>query len=154
MLHTPGHTRGHCAFRIEPGSLLFLGDLDLSSFGPYYGDAWSSLDEFEATLEAATGFEAAHYLSGHHIGLVDPATYRDRLSRYTAKLREREHRLLDYLREPRTLDQIAEHRFVYRPQDQVANAEATERVMMGMHVERLVRRGSIERMPAERFRAR
>ena len=58
----------------------------------------------DRTLEAATGFEAAHYLSGHHIGLVDPATYRDRLSRYTAKLREREHRLLDYLREPHTLD--------------------------------------------------
>jgi len=152
VLHTPGHTRGHCAFRIEPGSLLFLGDLDLSSFGPYYGDAWSSLDEFEATLEAAAGFEAAHYLSGHHIGLVDPATYRERLGRYAAKLREREHRLLDYLREPRTLDEIAAHRFVYRPEDKVLNADATERVMMGMHVERLVRRGAIERMTAERFR--
>jgi glyoxylase-like metal-dependent hydrolase (beta-lactamase superfamily II) len=154
VLHTPGHTRGHCAFRIEPGSILFLGDLDLSSFGPYYGDAWSNLDEFESTLQAAAGFEATHYLSGHHIGLVDPATYRERLARYAAKLREREERLLEYLREPRSLDEIAAHRFVYRPQDQVQNAEATERVMMGMHVERLVRRGTIERMPAERFRAR
>jgi glyoxylase-like metal-dependent hydrolase (beta-lactamase superfamily II) len=154
VLHTPGHTRGHCAFRIEPGSLIFLGDLDLSSFGPYYGDAWSNLDEFESTLEAAAAFEAAHYLSGHHIGLVDPPTYRERLTRYTAKLREREHRLLDYLREPHTLDEIAAHRFVYRPQDQVPNADATERVMMGMHLDRMVRRGAIERMPAERFRAR
>jgi len=154
VLHTPGHTRGHCSFRIEPGSLLFLGDLDLSSFGPYYGDAWSDLGEFETTLEAATGFDAAHYLSGHHIGLIDPPTYRDRLTRYTAKIREREHRLLDYLREPRTLDEIATHRFIYRPEDKVMNAEATERVMMGMHVERLVRRGAVERLAEERFRSR
>jgi glyoxylase-like metal-dependent hydrolase (beta-lactamase superfamily II) len=154
VLHTPGHTRGHCAFRIEPGSLLFLGDLDLSSFGPYYGDAWSSLDEFEETLQAAAGFEAAHYLSGHHVGLVDPATYRDRLARYTAKIRDRDDRLLDFLREPHTLDEIAAHRFVYRPQDQVPNAEATERVMMGMHLEKLVRHGAVDRLPAERFRVR
>jgi glyoxylase-like metal-dependent hydrolase (beta-lactamase superfamily II) len=154
VLHTPGHTRGHCSFRIEPGSLLFLGDLDLSSFGPYYGDAWSDLGEFETTLQAATGFDAAHYLSGHHIGLIDPPTYRDRLTRYAAKIREREHRLLDFLREPRTLDEIATHRFVYRPEDKVMNAEATERVMMGMHVERLVRRGAVERLAEQRFRVR
>jgi glyoxylase-like metal-dependent hydrolase (beta-lactamase superfamily II) len=146
-LHTPGHTRGHCAFRIEPGGLLFLGDIDLSSFGPYYGDAWSDLEEFEASLERAAGtdFEAEHYLSGHHVGLVDPPVYRERLARYAAKIGERESRLLEYLREPRTLDDIVKHRFVYRPQDQVPNADATERVMMGMHLDRLVRRGVVER---------
>ena len=152
-IHTPGHTRGHCAFRIEPGGLLFLADVDLSSFGPYYGDAWSSLEQFEATLERAAGFEAEHYLSGHHIGLIDPATYRERLARYTAKIAERDQRLLDYLRQPHTLDEIAAHRFVYRPQDQVPNADATERVMMGMHVARLERQRRVEPLDAGRFRA-
>jgi len=152
-VHTPGHTHGHCAFRIEPAGLLFLGDVDLSSFGPYYGDAWSDLEEFETTLEQAAGFEARHYLSGHHVGLVDPATYRDRLARYTAKIRERDQRLLEYLREPRTMDDIVAHRFVYRPQDQVPNADATERVMMGMHLDRLIRRGGVETVDAGRFRA-
>ena len=152
-VHTPGHTHGHCAFRIEPGGLLFLGDVDLSSFGPYYGDASSSLEEFEATLEQAAAFEAPHYLSGHHIGLVDPATYRERLARYTAKIRERHERLLEYLAEPRTLDDVVAHRFVYRPQDQVANIDATERVMMGMHLDRLVEQGQVEALDAGRFRA-
>lgn len=152
-VHTPGHTHGHCAFRIEPSGLLFLGDLDLSSFGPYYGDASSSLEEFEATLESAAGFEAEHYLSGHHIGLVDPATYRQRLARYTAKLRERDDRLLEYLSEPHTMDDVVAHRFVYRPQDRVASIDATERVMMGMHLERLIRRGRVKRVEADRFLA-
>ena len=30
--------------------LLYLGDIDLSSFGPYYGDAWSDLEDFERSL--------------------------------------------------------------------------------------------------------
>ena len=42
VIHTPGHTHGHCAFRIRPVDLLFLGDVELSSFGPYYGDACSA----------------------------------------------------------------------------------------------------------------
>ena len=39
VIHTPGHTRGHCAFHVEPDDVLYLGVIDLSSFGPYYGDA-------------------------------------------------------------------------------------------------------------------
>ena len=48
----PGHTCGHCVLLVEPGGIAFIGDIDLSSFGPYYGDATSSLAEFRRTLEA------------------------------------------------------------------------------------------------------
>ena len=44
-----GHTRGHCVLHVEPEDVVYLGDIDLSSFGPYYGDAWSSLEDFERT---------------------------------------------------------------------------------------------------------
>ena len=49
-IHAPGHTRGHSLFHVEPDDVLYLGDIDLSSFGPYYGDAWSSLEDFERSL--------------------------------------------------------------------------------------------------------
>ena len=49
-IHLPGHTRGHCALLAEPDGVLFLGDIDLSGFGPYYGDAWSCLEDFERSL--------------------------------------------------------------------------------------------------------
>ncbi|MEO8143524.1 MAG: MBL fold metallo-hydrolase, partial [Betaproteobacteria bacterium] len=38
-IHMPGHTSGHCVLLVEPGGIAFIGDIDLSSFGPYYGDA-------------------------------------------------------------------------------------------------------------------
>ena len=49
-IHLPGHTRGHSALLVEPEGVLFLGDIDLTGFGPYYGDAWSNLADFERSL--------------------------------------------------------------------------------------------------------
>jgi glyoxylase-like metal-dependent hydrolase (beta-lactamase superfamily II) len=153
VIHTPGHTRGHCAFRIEPDDLIFLGDVDLSSFGPFYADDWSSLDEFEATLEKVSRLTARWYLSSHHVGLVDHPTFVDRLARYRSKLAERGQRLLAFLDEPRTMADITEHRFVYRPQDQVPDAEAVEEAMMGQHLERFLRQGRVEEVEPGSYRA-
>jgi hydroxyacylglutathione hydrolase len=44
-LHTPGHTPGHLSFLFSEPRILFLGDYDLTSFGPWYGDAFSSIEE-------------------------------------------------------------------------------------------------------------
>ena len=67
----PGHTAGHTVFVIEPDGVVVTGDIDLSSFGPYYGDETSSLDAFEATLEMVEHLEARHYVTYHHKGVVD-----------------------------------------------------------------------------------
>ena len=50
--HLPGHTAGHCALLIEPEEVLFIGDIDLTGFGPYYGDACSNLADFRRSLDA------------------------------------------------------------------------------------------------------
>jgi glyoxylase-like metal-dependent hydrolase (beta-lactamase superfamily II) len=143
-IHAPGHTRGHCFFLIEPVGLVYLADVDLSSFGPYYGDAWSDLEDFERTLVMARDIDARYYATFHHIGVIEGrATYLERLDRFTAVIADRERRLLAYLAEPHTLDDIVEHRFVYRPQDQVSFADGVERRSMSMHVARLVRAGHV-----------
>ena len=66
---------------------------------------------------------------------------------------DRERRLLEFLAEPHTLDEIAAHRFVYRPQDDVSFAEPVERRSMGQHVERLLRDGRVEEVEAGRYAA-
>ena len=153
-VHTPGHTRGHTAFWIEPDEVLYLGDIDLSSFGPYYGDAWSDLEDFERSLETVRDIDARHYATFHHVGVVDRDTFLGRLEKYRAVISDRETRLLAFLAEaPRTLDDVAKHRFVYRPKDPVAFAEPVERRSMSQHIERLIRAGRVEEVEAGRYRA-
>jgi glyoxylase-like metal-dependent hydrolase (beta-lactamase superfamily II) len=153
-MHAPGHTRGHCVFMIEPDGILYLGDIDLSSFGPYYGDAWSSLEDFERTLNVVGGLEARWYATFHHIGVLDGrAAFLQRLDRFAAVIATREERLLDFLAEPRTLDEIVAHRFVYRPQDDVPFAAAVERRSMAQHLDRLARSGRVHEIDAGRYQA-
>ncbi len=58
-IHAPGHTAGHSVLLVEPEGVAFVGDIDLSGFGLYYGDASSSLaSDFRATLARAVDVPA------------------------------------------------------------------------------------------------
>jgi glyoxylase-like metal-dependent hydrolase (beta-lactamase superfamily II) len=152
VIHAPGHTRGHSLFHVEPDDVLYLGDIDLSSFGPYYGDAWSSLVDFEDTLARVRDIDARWYATFHHIGVVEGrAPFVERLDRFTAVIGAREERLLAFLVEPRTLDEIVAHRFVYRPGDAVPFADDVERRSMRQHLDRLCANGQARTMESGRF---
>ncbi|NIP74260.1 MAG: MBL fold metallo-hydrolase, partial [Gammaproteobacteria bacterium] len=69
-VHMPGHTRGHSVLLVEPGAIAFIGDIDLSGFGPYYADACSNLAEFRSTLERIEHLEARAWITFHHKGVV------------------------------------------------------------------------------------
>ncbi|MEM9408003.1 MAG: MBL fold metallo-hydrolase [Acidobacteriota bacterium] len=149
-IHAPGHTRGHCVFLIEPDEVLFLVDIDLSGFGPYYGDAWSDLESFEATIDRVAQLEARHYLTGHHLGVVDHETFVRRIGRYRQRIAQREERLLAFLSRPRTMAEIVDHRIVYRPHDEGEGIDFIERRSAELHLERLQRDGAVGRHQ-ERF---
>ncbi len=151
VMHTPGHTRGHCCFMVrwrdgdEEKRLLYLGDIELTSFGPYYGDAWSNLEDFERSLARVRALDADWYATFHHIGVLEgQAAFLERLDVFEAKIADREAKLLAYLTEPRSMADIAAHRFVYRPGDDVPWAEFTERRSAEQHIARWVERGVVK----------
>jgi hypothetical protein len=75
----------------------------------------------------------------------------ERLDRFGAVIRRREERLLAFLREPHTLEEVAEHRFIYRPGDPVPFLDCVERRSMGQHIERLIREGRVRETEPGRF---
>lgn len=146
VLHTPGHTRGHCCFRIrsEAGTLLYLGDVDLSGFGPYYGDAWSDLEDFERSLTRLRAEEADWYATFHHIGVLHGReAYLERFEKFAARIPAREEALLAWLAEPRSLEEIVAHRFVYRPGVELPWVDSAERRSMSQHLDRLATAGRV-----------
>jgi glyoxylase-like metal-dependent hydrolase (beta-lactamase superfamily II) len=154
-MHTPGHTRGHCCFVIDwddsDERLVYLGDIELTGFGPYYGDAWSDLEDFERSLALIAEVDAHWWLTFHHKGLIEGRpTFLSMLAPYTGMIAQREAKLLAYLAEPHTLADIVEHRFVYRPGTGGVMADSVERRSMGMHLQRMLLAGSI-RLSAEGY---
>ena len=138
---------------IEPDDLLHTGDIDLTSFGPYYGDAWSDLGEFETSIERLRTLTPQAWLTFHHVGVIESRdTFDQRLAKFASRIPEREARLVEYLAEgPHTLADIIEHRFVFRPQDEVLYADAVEGRSMGMHLDRLVASGRVIECEPGRF---
>lgn len=139
----PGHTGGHCGFLIEPDGVLYIADVDLSTFGPMYSDVGSSLADIRATLAAVTEVEADVVASYHHKG---PYFTRDEfladLAAHAAALDAREGRLLDLLAEgSQTVDELIGRGVIYRVETAPWYAEAAERAMIRMHLDELVDRG-------------
>jgi len=154
VIHAPGHTRGHCIFAIPEASAVVLGDIDLSGFGPYYGDAWSDLRDFEATLERCRKLPGEHFITFHHKGVISGrAAFLEHLEAFAAVIGRREAALLDFLREPRTLAEIVAHRFVYRPHVTNPLVSHVERRSAQLHLARLHEEGRIRELEPGRWRA-
>jgi hydroxyacylglutathione hydrolase len=112
ILHTPGHTPGHLCFFFPESGVLFLGDYDLTPFGPWYGDRDSSI---AATIESVRKLEkrpAQTWLTCHETGVFE--TPPDGLwSQYLDVITRRETRLLEFLDKPRSKEEIITDWIVY-----------------------------------------
>jgi glyoxylase-like metal-dependent hydrolase (beta-lactamase superfamily II) len=139
-VHLPGHTRGHSGFRIG-SDVFFLSDIDLTGFGPYYGDVWSDLDDFEASLVKVRDVDVAYYVTFHHRGVIEGRSEFLRLLDAFHSVIDRRHRLmLEFLAEPRTVDDMVAHRFIYRPHVESLFVESAERRSAELHIQRMISR--------------
>jgi glyoxylase-like metal-dependent hydrolase (beta-lactamase superfamily II) len=149
-VHLPGHTRGHSGFRI--GSVFFLSDIDLTGFGPYYGDVWSDLDDFEGSLEKVRGEVADHYVTFHHKGIIEGRErFVEMLDEFAAVIPRRHEAMLAFLAEPRSIDEMVAHRFIYRPGVEMTIVDAVERRSADLHEQRMLRRGEAVEVESGRF---
>ena len=144
-VHMPGHTAGHCVLLVEPQGIAFIGDIDLSGFGPYYGDASSSLADFRRTLARLPQLAASVWITSHHRGVVrNRAAFLDALKTFAARIDEREARLLQMLAEgPRTLAELAHQRLLYPAGANDLWVDFAERRTIGQHLEELVAAGRV-----------
>ncbi|MEI8240232.1 MAG: MBL fold metallo-hydrolase [Actinomycetota bacterium] len=149
LVHAPGHTAGHSVYvvdsPIERERVVVTGDIDLSSFGPYYGDAVSSLDQFEATLHMVRKIEAAHYVTFHHKGVLDGhAAFAHAVDAYLDVITRRERHLLHLLEQHRTFDALVDEGIIYRPGTRPALfGTSVERRSIEQHLGRLLTDGAV-----------
>lgn len=147
----PGHTPGHSALLIEPGGIAFIADIDLTGFGPYYGDANSSLADFRASLHRLPDLPARIWVTGHHRGIY---TERERLladtKTYLDKIAARDAHLLALLRaQPRRLADLVSARLLYPPAYQNPQVDGIERQTISKHLMALAEAGVARQDPGD-----
>lgn len=152
-VHLPGHTAGHSVLLVEPEGIAFIGDIDLSSFGPYYGDATSSLADFRRSLARLPELPATRWITSHHKGVVHERTqFLDLLQAFAARIDEREARLLQMLAAgPQTLAELVRQRLLYPPHADDLWIDCAEARSIDQHLQELAAAGRVQHDEADRW---
>lgn len=143
VVATPGHTCGHLAFFFREPKVLFMGDYDLSKFGPWYADVHSSIEETVGSLKRLKEIPARVWLTSHEAGVFDEEPW-DEWLRYLDAIYERERKLIRLLEEPRSFEEIVGAWIVYgKPYEPEAGYKFMEGMYMKKHLKRLMAQGIV-----------
>jgi glyoxylase-like metal-dependent hydrolase (beta-lactamase superfamily II) len=143
VIAAPGHTPGNLAFHFKEPGVLFLGDYDLTPFGPWYGDVYSSIEDTMASIEHLRQVPARVWITGHEQGVFEQEPGR-LWDEYVNVILQREEKLLSLLSQPRDRQEIIEAWIVYgKPREPKYLFEFGEWAIMEKHLERLIRQGRV-----------
>ena len=153
VIATPGHSPGHLCFFFPREEVLFLGDYDLTAFGPWYGDVTSDIDDTLASLERLKTVPARVFISGHETGVIHGDVHA-RIDAYRAIILQREEAIVRLLEKPRTLEDVIDHWIIYgKPCTPRWLFRQLEGTMISKHLKRLAEQERIER-DGDRYVAR
>lgn len=143
VLATPGHTPGNLSFLFREPEVLFLGDYDLSAFGPYYGEKHADIDAVAESVQRLSRVPAKVWLTSHETGVFteNPGPL---WQRFVQVIERREAKLIDLLAQPRTRQDITHAWIAYGKARQPVDFYAVaEWAIMKKHLQRLMAGGKV-----------
>ena len=136
----PGHTPGHLCLHFPDDGILFLGDYDLTAFGPWYGDLTGDMEAFRRSALRLAAIAADRYVVSHE-GPVHRGPIAEKMLAYLAVIDRREEALREYVREPRTRAEIIARRLIYGPGRDGPWFDYGEWALLSKHLDAMIARG-------------
>jgi endoribonuclease LACTB2 len=146
VIFTPGHSAGHCCFYEPKSKVIFLADIDLSSFGPWYGCLDSNLLDFEKSLEKIKAYSIECAISSHTGIIRGKEMIQERLEAYQGIIKERDERILSYLntKTPVTATDLMGKNIVYNRYNFFKDyLIIAEKIMIENHFQKLLKENKI-----------
>ncbi len=111
-IHTPGHTIDHYCFYEPNEMVLFSFDIDLTTFGPWYGHRESSIREFKDSIKKIGELKIKTLVSSHR-NMVTTHIY-EQLEKFYQKIEDRTEKIRLLLHDRiQSLDQLIEKKPIY-----------------------------------------
>ncbi len=144
VIGAPGHSKGFSCLNFPDLGVMYVADIDLSSFGPWYAGSDGDIDLFLSSCEAVRAVDCDHFITGHERGVLNRKDFLDGLDRFIAVIDERDRKILSVLQKPLSLTEIAERGLIYGRKYHVdAWIYMWEFIMIRKHVQRMVGQGRI-----------
>jgi len=155
ILHTPGHTPGHVALYESGSRTLFTADVDLTRFGPWYGNQTSNITDFRSSVQRLSDMvmtstmEPITVTTGHRLGPVnDPI---QDFNTYAKHFEIRDHKILNALKAPLAFDQLIDCNIFYS-EFSFPILRFFERIMLEKHLALLQEKGYVTENPSGTWR--
>ncbi|MFW9906281.1 MAG: MBL fold metallo-hydrolase [Candidatus Thorarchaeota archaeon] len=111
-IYTPGHTIDHYCFYEPNDKILLSFDIDLTSFGPWYGHRESSIPQFKDSITKLKELDIKILVSSHK-GIITKNISKQ-LEKFYQKFEERTSRIrVLYQTGKQTLNQLVEEKPIY-----------------------------------------
>ena len=149
VIHTPGHSAGHCCFYELNSKIAFLADIDFSSFGPWYAGLDSNLGDFEKSIEKLKKFDIDIAVTSHKGVFYGDKQIKQELNEFQAKIDGRDKLILEFLSEskPLTSKDLIRKNIIYKFDSEFeAYENIAEKVMLDMHFDKLLKNNLIEQI--------
>ncbi|AGL00075.1 MBL fold metallo-hydrolase [Desulfoscipio gibsoniae] len=142
VVHLPGHTPGHIGFYQSDEGILFSSDIDLSPFGPWYGNARSDLEDFIVSIRKVANFNPRVLVTSHTGIIVDRIP--ERVKVYEEIIEKRDERILNALSAEKSMTELVNMKLISKRFSEPEEiARFFEQVMLEKHLERLISQGKV-----------
>jgi len=141
VIHTPGHSAGHCCFYDSKNQFIFLGDIDLTGLGPWYGCLDSNLIDFEKSLQKILKLNIVLAVSSHKGIYQGRKKIKEELKRYIEVISKRDEKIKKHLSpsKPTRLTDLVGKNIIYKKYSYMRDyLFIAEQIMIKQHLDRLI----------------
>ncbi len=144
VVHTPGHTAGHCAVYEINSKIAFFGDIDLTRF-PYYANIDSDLIDYENSIDRLKNLDFEIAVLGHRDPVFGGNNIKIELDKFKSIIFKRDERILSNLSEQNPISPIdlKGKNLIYRRYSYANFEVISELVMIEKHFEKLLKNNLI-----------
>jgi hydroxyacylglutathione hydrolase len=143
-IHAPGHIEDHYCFLERNSGTLMTTDIDLTGFGPWYGNVESDIESFEASVKKIMSLSYKRVCSSHKASIEGDATAD--FEAFLAGFRRQRNAVMELCRTPSTLEEMVDASPFYGNafRDKVAQ-RIFEGHMVSKNLALLIRDGLVEK---------
>ncbi len=147
VIHTPGHTAGHCSFLELNSKIAFLADIDLTNF-VFYAGIDSNLIDFEESLDKLIDLDIEMATTGHRGIIEGGKEIIEELIKYKSVIHKRDKRILSNFPEtkPILVIDLKGKNLIYKYYSEFKKYEIiAEMIMIQKHFDKFIKNKLIER---------
>jgi hydroxyacylglutathione hydrolase len=138
FLHTPGHTKGYSSPYFPEFGVVYVGDFDMTSFGPWYFGSDGDIEEFIASSKLLLELDADIYITGHQKGVFSKQEFELAMNKFIGIIDQRDEIIDKYVRQGMNFEELTNIGIFYpKKMLEVMIMKTWERSGIRKHLQRL-----------------